>query len=919
MAEPTEPTNTSTGAFAPEPEPQIDYSTPNAAAFSTGVHRTIRGSLKRFLAIVTITALGVSIMTGLRAGCEDLRASADAYLDAQHLYDISVQSTLGLTNNDVEAIEALDNIDVAEGIYSETAYTEVDGAREKAQVQSLSKNDIDQVRVLEGSLPEADNEIAVTQKFLEDSGKKIGDSLSFSAKRKSSSNATEVFKQHDYTITAAVLDPTDIMADTSTNSFRSTSAASYGFFVDESAADIDFYTAIHLTVEGARGVSCYSDAYTKKIDKVVSEIDGIREDREAARDQELNGDAHERINSQETQAETLFSLRQNQINLMPQGSARDAAQAQLDSDRASADSQIDDARRQIADLDEATWYIQDRTSIASYSSVDSDTSSIESIATVFPLIFFVVAVLISLTTATRMVEEERTLIGLYKALGYSKAKILSKYVTYSLAACLIGGLVGNVVGYIALPEFLFMVFRAMYSLPSFNLYYDIAYSFISVGLFAAGIVGGTVLACRHEMAETPAALMRPKAPKAGTRILLERIGPLWRHLGFLNKVTARNLFRYKKRFFMTVLGIAGCTALIICGMGIRNTVESLSQKQYGKNGVTQYDLMAAATTDDYAEALAALTQGGAAASDAAAAGVSVSDYFELYIDSVTLTAGNSKETVQLCVVPDAKAGDVSQYITLENQASGQAITLAQNETVLAKSAEGALGAGAGSTVRVQDAALNTADIVITDVCRMYLGNMLFMTQSTYEAMYGVSYSPNAVLCHLSGSADARIAFAHDIKHDGWLSVASTDEFIRDFEKNFTTVNAVVVLITFMAACLSFVVVFTLSNTNISERERELATIKVLGFRRGEVHHYVNKETIILTAIGAALGVPLGYVLAESFTYILQMPSLFFDVEVQPLSYVVAVALAFVFTFIVNLATNRSLNKIDMVGALKSAE
>ena len=225
----------------------------------------------------------------------------------------------------------------------------------------------------------------------------------------------------------------------------------------------------------------------------------------------------------------------------------------------------------------------------------------------------------------------------------------------------------------------------------------------------------------------------------------------------------------------------------------------------------------------------------------------------------------------------------------------------------------------GDTAQVQDSSLNVADVEVSDISLNYLGNTLYMTQSTYERAFGRSARLNGIFALLKGSSADQIAFSKKLKNDGWLSISSTAEHWENYEANFTIINSVVVLVTFMAACLSFVVVFTLSNTNISERERELATIKVLGFRRGEVHHYVNKETLILTAIGAALGVPLGGALAESFTYILQMPSLYFDVEVEPLSYVLAVVLSFGFTIIVNLVTNRTLNKIDMVGALKSAE
>ena len=275
-------------------------------------------------------------------------------------------------------------------------------------------------------------------------------------------------------------------------------------------------------------------------------------------------------------------------------------------------------------------------------------------------------------------------------------------------------------------------------------------------------------------------------------------------------------------------------------------------------------------------------------------------------------------TVQLIVVPDDRTNDLDDYVRLEDE-SKEPLSLRDGDVYLSKSSQLVLGIQPGDTAQVQDSSLNVAKVKVSDISLNYLGNTLYMTQSTYERAFGRSARLNGIFALLKGSSADQIAFSKNLKSDGWLTISSTAEHWENYEANFTIINSVVVLVTFMAACLSFVVVFTLSNTNISERERELATIKVLGFRRGEVHHYVNKETLILTAIGAALGVPLGGLLAESFTYILQMPSLYFDVEVEPLSYVLAVMLSFVFTFIVNLVTNRTLNKIDMVGALKSAE
>ena len=878
--------------------------------FALDIGRTITGNVKRFASIALICALGVSIMIGLRAGCEDLRRSVDAYFSQQNVYDISVQGTLGLSDDDVDAVAALDGVDVAEGIYSETVYTPVGKTIKRAAVQSLSQKDIDQPVLIDGDLPEAADEVAVTSSYLKRSKKKIGDTLTFEDKASANNSGTEgddeagaasttVFRRGTYTITAEVADPTDIAANTG-SSFRATGTNDYAFYVDESAASISSYTAIHVRVDSSSDLYCFSADYTDKVADVMDEIERIRHAREKARRKELLKDTSKMIELQSQQA--LSDL-----------AASGLSGAQLKAQQQTIEEQAAASLKEASDsLGSSTWYVQDRSGIGSFASVDSDMSSIEAIATAFPAIFFVVAVLISLTTATRMVEEERTLIGLYKALGYGRNKILSKYVGYALAACLVGGIVGNLVGFIALPLFLFHVFTSMYVVPNMQLFYSAAMSIGSVALFAVGVAGAAFVACRRELAESPAALMRPKAPRAGSRILLERVRPLWSRLGFLNKVTARNLFRYKMRFFMTTFGIAGCCALVICGLGIRDTVVGLSDRQYG--GVTRYDLLAVSTSGELADLTAEL-EGRAAAEGSK---VSLDSKIAVQLESVTAEFGGKKESVQIVVVPTESVDALGRYVRLAD-ADGGSIELVNAGCDLSKSAQMVLGAKVGEKIELQDSALDTASVRVASTSMNYLGSTVYLSQDAYEKAFGKKMQANALIARLDGGADDQIDFCRSAKADGWLSVSSTADQVKNFEKNFAIINAVVVLVTAMAAALSFVVVFTLSNTNISERERELATIKVLGFNRREVHRYVNKETLILTGIGAVVGVPLGYVLARSFTYVLQMPSLYFDVRVQPVSYVIAVALSFVFTIVVNQATNRSLNRIDMVGALKSAE
>ena len=1160
------------------------------SAFGLDVLRTVRGSLKRFVALATITALGVTMLVGLRAACVDLRSSADAFFDEQGLFDVRVQSTLGLTTEDVEALAELPGVEAAEGGWSETVYTTVGSTSEKVDVKALSSDGMNEPVVLEGHLPERDDQIAVTRRFLEDSGLCLGDTVTFQGADDGAEDATEVFERKEYTIIAVVLDPMEINAGEGTMSFRSSGGSQYSFFVlPDCVSDPETFTVAYLSVEGADAPLCYSGEYEDIVDEVYQSVEGARAERERARGEGLRADASAEVDKAESEALSELADAQTQIDdgqreldsnraeLSEQEDAAhreladaqsqiddgyaqlDAAQAELDersaqvedglaqiasglgttvdgipaalssthdtlvasraslettaamvsslagaewpsdswnqigsaatqaereaaaaavdswlsdfvsegtsaidqviaivnalpeaertweslpeaarqqitalleqlspelrqaisealgvdsasvvarlaslrdmlaqmgglgsgmaqvvsgekglaeaqsgyealvdarsqvragqdqidagraeldsgaselssqrvsalaqiadgwaqledgqaelddaratyeSERADALDQIADAREQVEDIPDATWYVQDRSSLSSYASVDSDASSIEAIGTVIPVVFFVVAVLISLTTMTRMVEEERGLIGVYKALGYGRGKILSKYALYALAACLVGGVVGNVLGYVALPAVLFTIFSTMYALPEFLYGFDAAWAVGAVALFGLGIVGATLITCWRELRESPASLMRPKAPKAGSRIFLEYVGPVWRRLGFLNKVAARNLFRYKRRFLMTVFGIAGCVALLVTGFGIRDTVLSLSPRQYGETGVVGYDLMAVTNADDLDGAVAALEEDGG-----------VEDLVRVYVDSLTLSYGGSKESVQLVVVPDGESLD--GYVNLVDD-SGNALALGDGvQVAVTKNAEQVMGLAVGDELLLQDSTLAEGTTSADAVVMSYLGNTLYMTQDAYEKAFGVDFRPNGVLAHLTGSADDQVALSERLSQDGtWLSVVSTQKLVDDFSSAFTLINTVVYVVIVLAAALSFTVVFTLSNTNISERERELATIKVLGFKAPEVHRYINKETLILTGIGVLVGLPVGYVLARSLTWILRMPSLYFDVVVDPPTYVISAVLAFAFTVVVNLMTNRSLNRIDMVGALKSAE
>ena len=598
-------------------------------------------------------------------------------------------------------------------------------------------------------------------------------------------------------------------------------------------------------------------------------------------------------------------LNQSEQELADGSAKLEEQMRKLEQERSKAYAELADAQADIDAIRMTKWYVQDRSSISSFSTIQSDADSIETIGTVFPILFLSVAILISLTTITRLVEEERGQIGIYKALGFSDAHVYGKYLTYTLSACICGGLLGDIGGFILMPKFLFMVFDVMYKIPSYRFLFHAGYGVCGILLFVAGALIAAICACHSELRQCPAALMRPKAPKAGSRVFLEKIPFLWKRLSFLNKVTFRNLFRYKKRLIMTISGILGCTALLVVGMAIKNSVTDLMPKQY--NHIYRYDMMAVVMAEDYDNFTKQIDTDS-----------NISDYLGLQMDTVQAKNESQtvEETVPLYVIP--KDASIADYINLEGL-DGKEKDLSDGQIFVTQNLSEVMGFTAGDSLQIQNSDLKECTFSVNGILHNYLGNAIYMRQSTYEALMG-DYTPNAILAHLSASCDDPVSYADTLSRESDVVSCSSVQTMRDeFTKSFSLINCVVVLVTALAAGLAFVVLFTLATTNISERERELATIKVLGFFDNEVHLYVNKETLILTVIGIILGLPVGRFFSGLLTMVLKMPSIYFAVSVHPTTYLFAGGMTFLFALAVDFITNRMLDRINMVNALKSVE
>ena len=589
------------------------------------------------------------------------------------------------------------------------------------------------------------------------------------------------------------------------------------------------------------------------------------------------------------------------------------AKADAEQELADARAELEDAQADLDAIEMPSWYVWDRDNNVSYNSFAGNVTKVEALAGVFPLFFFLVAALVVSTTMTRMIEEERLQIGTMKALGYANGAIMRKYVLYAMTAAVLGALFGLAFGFTVFPSVIWYAYAMMYYVPAFHPVWRWGYALFAGGSLILCTLAVTIATCRSSLKESPADLMRPRAPKAGKRILLERIRPLWRRLSFTYKVTCRNLFRYKRRFWMTVIGVAGCTALLVTGFGISDSINGIMVKQY--TDVSQYDLMTAVTD-------AADTRSGpvydylfAGGSDGA-----VTSSLATMTEAATqeLPDGSTAE-VYLMVPQDAAA--LNDYIDMHERTSRQPTPLGETGVVLTEKLAELLDVKAGDTVTLVNGDGAEGSFTVSGVCENYVSNYVYMSAATYADAFGQEPEWNNILSRLSDdSQQARDAISTELlAMDEVASLTFTEDMMTQVLNMLNSINAVVVMIVVCAAVLALVVLYNLTNINVAERVKEIATIKVLGFYDREVSAYVMRETVALTIIGALFGLAGGIALHRFVIYTVEVDAVMFGRTIDPSSFVYSLALTMLFSLIVNLLMGRKLKHISMVESMKAPE
>lgn len=818
--------------------------------------KEIINTRKRFLSILLIVLLGVGFFAGIRAASPDMKKTADTYFDETKMMDIEVISTTGLTENDIKEIQDLQDVEIAEGTYSKDVLTKVDKEEFVLKVHTLSEN-INCVKLQQGEMPKNETECVVEESFLKGTNKQIGDTITLEA---DDTLSEPKLKNKEIKIVGTIRSPLYISRERGSTKLAS-GKINYYIYVPQSEITSNIYTEIYIKVKGAEELDTFTDEYTNKIKEVKDSIKEIAE-------------------------------RRTSMLLGPDSKSTTVIKPE--------------------------WYILDRSQNTGYASYSQDSERIANIGKVFPVVFFVIAALISLTSMTRMVEEQRVQIGTLKALGYTKGKIASKYIIYAILATLIGGIIGMLIGFRILPQIIYNMYAMMYSLGDIVLSFNPEIAITGLGWALICTVGATIIACCKELNLQPAALMRPKAPKAGKRVLLEKITWLWKKLKFTQKVTIRNVFRYKKRVYMTIIGILGCTALMVAGFGLRESVSNMIPSQYGE--VFLYDtsitLRAELSKENIKEQVKEISDISTINDEK-----DVSEAMAINMQAVEILDKDNNQDIQL-IIPE-ETEKLSNYIVLENRKTKEKYEL-KDGVVITEKLSKLLGIKQGDTIKIRNANDKQAEVEVKGITKNYLMHYMYISPEYYEKIFGEEVKYNTILLkeqnQTKGIEEAENKLGKKILENTNISkvtfMSQTKSIFDDVMDNMTFVVWILII---SAGLLAFVVLYNLANVNISERIRELATIKVLGFYDKEVYDYVGRETTILTIIGILLGLVAGYFLEMFILKTCELDILMFDTRISIWTYIYSASLTVLFTVIVSIVTYFALKKIDMIESLKSVE
>ena len=795
--------------------------------------RAIKSSYKTFISLMCISLLGVGFFVGIKTTAPDMIYTFDKYYDDLNVYDVKITSTVGFSDNNIEAIKEINDIKDIKLVNNKDEIIKANDKEYAVKFIEIN-DDINKIEITKGKKPQNKDEIVVEENLLKENNLTIGDYIELSNQK--------------LKIVGIVKSPLyfSVYRDSTTigNGKIDYYAYTISDFFNESTS-----TDLYITVDDCKNLTTDSSEYNEKVNAVIKEIEKIKENEELERFNELKN----------------FGL--------------------------------------INDQSLVKWYVFSRDDNYAYSNFISSATNIKKIGNIFPLVFYVIAVLISLISMTRMVEDDRSEVGTLKSLGFSNLKIVSKYLIYALSATIIGGIIGIFIGVNTLPVIVWDIYKVMFDLPSIIITYNFNYIVLGLAITTLCITIATIYSTYKMLKEEPANLMRPKAPKSGKRVLLERIGLIWNHLNFSNKISVRNIFRYKSRVMAMIFGITGCTALILAGFGLKDSIKDITDKQY--NEIFKYNMIVTVNDKSTSNLKEQLSDN-----------KDIDLIVLAKIDSVTISKNDKEYDVTTMISED---DNFNKLIKLKQTNSDKEITLKNDKIVISAKLAKLLNVKKGNKVNLKR---NNKEytFVVQEITENYFEHYVYMTKNTYEK-YFEEFDNNSLLIKTNDLNDKEEQDLQELINNlsYGANITNTSEIVDTLNDTIKSLDSVVFILIVSSAMLAFVVLYNLANINIIERKREIATLKVLGFYDYEVDSYIIKETIILTIIGIILGLISGLYLCYFIISSCETDNLMFLRNIEIPSYVISTIITISFTLLVNILTHFNLKKIDMIDSLKNVE
>lgn len=807
----------------------------------------IKDNYKRFLSLICMAFLGVGFYAGIQSSSPDMLKTLDNFYDENNVYDISVISNVGLTEDDLLKLSKIKNVELAINIQEKDTYLEIE---ENNYVVKLIEynSQMNNVYIKEGRLPKNSNEVSVDNALLENNNLKLGDYITIDGKK--------------YSIVGNVISPLYFSAERP-NSNLGSGKVDYYIYVYNGFLDLEAYSNIYITVKGAKKYLTNSDSYKKLINNVKKDIDLIKDKQQDIRYDELYSDIIE--------TSEMYGISIDESNFI-----------------------------------KPKWYIYDRLDNTSYKELINASDNLKKIGNIFPIIFFAISVLVSLISMMRMIEEDRVENGTLKSLGYNSFHITLKYVIYSLLATTIGSSVGAIFGSYMIPSVIWNIYTKIFFIPKFIYLLKSDYNALGLWICILCICGTSVIVCIKNLREVPANLMRPKAPKSGKKILLERINFIWKKLKFSDKITIRNIFRYKSRVITTVLGIAGCTSLILAGFGLKDSIKDVTDFQF--NNIIKYDklLMTNESINQIDIEKELLNDD------------KVENFTNVNTQNIKVLFNDEEQEVTM-ITPD-DFNSISKSISLIDLKTNNVIdNISDNSCIISEKTAKLLDIDVGDKISLLDNDNNKYDIKVSYIIKNYINQYLYINKNTYNNLFN-NYKINSILISLKDKDKNSKEFDKKYISNGYaLTIVDNDDMKNSMNDMLGSIDSIVAILIIAAASLAFVVLYNLSNINISERKREIATLKVLGFYPSEVDKYINRETVLLTILGIVIGLLFGSYLSHFIISTCEPDYIMFDRHVYTLSYFYSLFITVIFTIIVTIVTHFNLKKINMVTSLKNVE